>query len=87
METFRLKLIIHQKPGLFFKESKSSWSFNSRAVYHFPLKLNTYIYIYVYIYIHIYTHIYKCIYIYIHMFYVAMPTRNCVKYLYSLRRI
>ena len=61
-DNFKLKLIVYQEPGLFFKESKGSWSSNSSGIDHFPLKL------------------------YMYVFYVAMPTKNCVNYLYSLRR-
>ena len=55
---FRLKLIVYQKSCLFFKELKSSWSSNSRGIYHFPLTL----YIYIYIYICIYTYISVCVF-------------------------
>ena len=53
-DNFRLKLIVYQKPGLFFKESKSFRG--SRRI--LPFSSSEIIYMYMYLYIYTYTYIY-----------------------------
>ena len=38
VDNFRLQIIVYQKPGLLFKESKNCSGYNSRGIYHLPLK-------------------------------------------------